>query len=105
MQLFIIVKGIFRGSVDFLWIRHYQIAAERAGVPYVKAHGLRHSFASLACHLGLREETAMRIGGWADYHTMKKIYTHVDPEDIVEDSARMLAFYAPEASEESQAEP
>lgn len=79
--------------------RHYQAAAERAGVPYVGAHGLRHSFASLACYLGMREETAMAVGGWADYHTMKKIYTHVAEEDIVADAATMLTFYAPESAE------
>ena len=79
--------------------RHYKEAAERAGVPYVRAHGLRHSFASLACYLGMREETAMRVGGWADYHTMKKIYTHVSEEDIVEDSTVMLTFYDPKSAE------
>lgn len=78
--------------------RHYREAAERAGVPYVGAHGLRHSFASLACHLGLREETAMTIGGWADYHTMKKIYTHTLEEDLVADSALLLNFFDPTKS-------
>ena len=73
--------------------RHYKAAADRAGVPYVGAHGLRHSFASLACHLGMKEETAMEIGGWSDFYTMKKIYTHVSKEDIVKDSSRMLDFY------------
>lgn len=82
--------------------RHYQAAAERAGVPYVGAHGLRHSFASLACYLGMKEETAMRVGGWADYHTMKKIYTHVSEEDIVEDSTVMLTFYDPKSAQKSE---
>lgn len=75
--------------------RHYKAAAERAGVPYVGAHGLRHTYASLACHLGLREETTMIIGGWADFGTMKKIYTHTYEEDLVSDSALLLNFYAP----------
>lgn len=88
------VVNITEGTIR----RHYQDVSVRAGVPYVGAHGLRHSFASLACHLGLREETAMRIGGWADYQTMKKIYTHVSEEDIVADSALMLNFYAPNPS-------
>lgn len=79
--------------------RHYKEAADRAGVPYVGAHGLRHSFASLACHLGLREETAMAIGGWADFHTMKKIYTHVSEEDLVSDAALLLNFYSPKPPE------
>lgn len=78
--------------------RHYQTAAARAGVPYVGAHGLRHSFASLACHLGLREETAMAIGGWADYHTMKKIYTHTTEEDLIADSTLLLNFFDPTKS-------
>lgn len=78
--------------------RHYQKAADRAGVPYVGAHGLRHSFASLACHLGLREETTMLIGGWADYHTMKKIYTHTPEEDLIADSALLLNFFDPTKS-------
>ena len=78
--------------------RHYREAADRAGVPYVGAHGLRHSFASLACHLGLREETAMAIGGWADYHTMKKIYTHTLEEDLIADSALLLNFFDPTKS-------
>lgn len=82
--------------------RHYQQAAERAGVPYVGAHGLRHSFASLACHLGLREETAMAIGGWADYHTMKKIYTHTTEEDLLSDSAILLNFFNPDPKSATQ---
>lgn len=91
------VVNITEGTIR----RHYREAAARAGVPYVGAHGLRHSFASLACHLGLREETAMRIGGWADYHTMKKIYTHVTEDDLLADSAILLNFYAPTPAESS----
>ena len=78
--------------------RHYKAAAERAGVPYVGAHGLRHTYASLACHLGLREETTMIIGGWADFGTMKKIYTHTYEEDLVSDSALLLNFFDPTKS-------
>ena len=79
---------------------HYKLACEKAGVPYVRAHGLRHSFASLACHLGMSEETTMAIGGWADYGTMKKIYTHVSDADLIKDSGRMLNFYSQPDQEE-----
>ena len=96
-------KGVYVVNVtEGTLRRHYQEAAEKAGVPYVGAHGLRHSFASLACYLGLREETAMAIGGWADYHTMKKIYTHVAEEDIVADAATMLTFYVPKSTEQAK---
>ena len=85
--------------------RHYKKACKKAGVPYVRAHGLRHSFASLACHLGMNEETTMAIGGWADYGTMKKIYTHVSDADLIKDSGRMLNFYSqPEQDEQPDQE-
>ena len=45
-------------------------------LPEVGVHGLRHSFASLAAHLGMPEKTTMEIGGWANDATMRKIYTH-----------------------------
>ena len=82
--------------------RHYKLACEKAGVPYVRAHGLRHSFASLACYLGMNEETTMAIGGWADYGTMKKIYTHVSDADLIKDSGRMLNFYSKPEQEDEQ---
>ena len=79
---------------------HYKLACKKAGVPYVRAHGLRHSFASLACYLGMSEETTMAIGGWADYGTMKKIYTHVTDADLRKDAGRMLNFYSQPAQDE-----
>lgn len=56
-------------------------ACRDAGLPEVGVHGLRHSFASLAYHLGMPEKITMEIGGWADSQTMKKIYTHVAQSD------------------------
>lgn len=82
--------------------KHYKLACVKAGVPYVRAHGLRHSFASLACHLGMNEETTMAIGGWADYGTMKKIYTHVSDADLIKDSGRMLNFYSQPEQEDDE---
>lgn len=73
--------------------RHYKEAASRAGVPYVGAHGLRHSFASLAYHLGLSEEAAMKIGGWADPGTMRKIYTHLAKSDLEKSSQKLMEFF------------
>lgn len=55
--------------------------AEAAGLPRVSLHGLRHSFASLAYHVGMDERTCMELGGWANPATMQKIYTHVAAKD------------------------
>lgn len=66
---------------------------ERAGLPKVGLHGLRHSFASLAYHLGWSEKVAMQIGGWADDRTMHKIYTHVSQKSVEEASAAFADFF------------
>ena len=68
-------------------------ACRRAGVPEVGTHGLRHSFASLAYHLGLSELETMRLGGWSDTQTMRKIYTHLSESDRLSAENKMKKFY------------
>jgi len=51
-------------------------------LPPVTMHGLRHSFASLAYHLQVPEQVTMEIGGWSDYGTMRRIYTHIAQADM-----------------------
>lgn len=62
-------------------------------LPLVGVHGLRHSFASLAYHLGFKEEECMRIGGWSDYRIMHEIYTHLASKDINARTKSMEKFY------------
>ena len=64
-----------------------------AGLPEVGIHGLRHSFASLAYHIGMPEKVAMQIGGWENDATMKKIYTHVAKSDILKYQSMMTDYY------------
>lgn len=66
---------------------------KQLGIPNVGAHGLRHSFASLAYHLGMSEMEAMEIGGWSDYATMRKIYTHLAKSDRLRAQNKMAKFY------------
>ena len=63
------------------------------GLPKVGVHGLRHSFASLAYHLGLPEKVAMEIGGWANDQTMHKIYTHLAEEDLKTHAKSFTDFF------------
>lgn len=65
-----------------------------AGLPEVGVHGLRHSFASLASHLGMPEKVAMEIGGWSDDATMRKIYTHIAEIDRKNSINAMQTYYA-----------
>lgn len=64
-----------------------------AGLPEVGNHGLRHSFASLAYHCGLPEADTMRLGGWSDASTMRKIYTHISEEDKRKSENAIAAFF------------
>lgn len=55
---------------------------EANGLPLIGAHGLRHSFASLCQNRGVPEETTMLLGGWADFQTMRRHYTHFSEADV-----------------------
>lgn len=68
-------------------------ACKRAGVPEVGTHGLRHSFASLAYHLGMSEMETMELGGWADASTMRKIYTHLASADRLKAENKLKSFF------------
>ncbi len=63
------------------------------GLPEVGVHGLRRSFASLAYHLGLSEEMTMRIGGWSNIYTMRRIYTKLSAQDISTQSKLFQDFF------------
>lgn len=70
-----------------------RVCAEN-GLPEIGIHGLRHSFASLAYHLGMPEKIAMEIGGWKNDATMRKIYTHVSKADVLSYQNKMSEFYS-----------
>lgn len=63
------------------------------GLPLVGVHGLRHSFASLGYHLKMSEMEVMRLGGWSDFATVRKIYTHLAEEDYANASNNMTKFF------------
>lgn len=75
-----------------LWRKINEVCAAN-DLPLVGVHGLRHSFASLAYHLGFKEEECMRIGGWSDYRIMHEIYTHLAARDINARVKEMENFY------------
>ena len=76
-------------------ILHHAVtrACEKTGLPPIGVHGLRHSFASLCYHLGLSEATTMRLGGWSDPGTMRKIYTHLADSDLSAQSQKLADFF------------
>lgn len=66
---------------------------EKCGLPHVSLHGLRHSFASLCYHLRLSEKETMKLGGWKDHNTMKKIYTHLEKKDETDAALKLKDFF------------
>lgn len=70
-----------------------------ANLPEVGLHGLRHSFASLAYHLGWKKKSTMAIGGWHNSKVLDEIYTH--NADLQADIKTMQDFFVPESVPES----
>lgn len=68
-------------------------ALERADLPPVGLHGLRHTFASLCYHLGLRALDTQRLGGWDDPGTVQKIYTHLAARDRADAQNKLETFF------------
>lgn len=57
-------------------------------------HRLRHSYTSITYALGISEKQAMLWGGWADFGTMRRIYTHLSKAESTEAAAKLLNFYS-----------
>ena len=65
---------------------------DQIDLPPVGIHGLRHSFASLAYHLGCKEMSVMQTGGWSNSRVVHEIYTH--NADLDADLQTMTDFYS-----------
>lgn len=83
---------VYTANPTTLYWRINQIC-EKNGFSKVGVHGLRHSFASLAYHLGLTEQETMELGGWADAGTMRKIYTHLAQSDRLKAKNKIAKFF------------
>lgn len=87
-------KGkIYTQPQNYLWEEINRIC-EANDLPLVGVHGLRHSFASLAHHVGLPEQEAMLIGGWEDPGTMHRIYEHISAADKLKAENKIAQFFS-----------
>ena len=80
-----------------IW-REVNAICKKNNLPEIGCHGLRHSFVSLAYHLHWSELATMRVAGYADYNTMRKIYTHLAEIDKNNDIKSMQSFFANNAN-------
>lgn len=65
---------------------------KKSNLPLVGVHGLRHSFASLAYHLGWTKLSTMKVGGWTNSRIVDEIYTH--NADLDRDIKKMKRYYS-----------
>ena len=56
-------------------------ACKRAGVPWLRFHDLRHTWASWHAMAGTPMSTLMELGGWASPAMLRK-YAHLSPEHL-----------------------
>lgn len=73
--------------------KHIHAAADRAELPNITSHCLRHSFVSLGYHLRLSELEVMEMGGWSDNQIVHRIYLHLARRDRLKAGNKMAKFY------------
>jgi len=74
-------------------LEHANSVCDAAGIPRVGVHGLRHSFASLCYSLNVPVKVTMQIGGWSDYSTVMRIYTHLAQKDVSKHAQEITQFF------------
>lgn len=85
-------KPVMSGSLNTLTHRIAR-CCEAHGLPRVTTHGLRHSFASLGCALGIPEAEIASTGGWSDISTVHKIYEHYSEYQHLQAASKMEDFF------------
>lgn len=73
--------------------RQVNSICKKNDLPEIGCHGLRHSFVSLAYHLHWSELATMKVAGYSDFQTMRKIYTHLAKEDENSAISSMKNFF------------
>lgn len=66
---------------------------ERAGLPHMRFHDLRHLNASVMLALGIPEKYAMERGGWSTPSTLQNVYQHTFSSEREEVDKKINAFF------------
>lgn len=80
---------LFKGSGTGILHHAVTRACEKAGLPQIGVHDLRRTFASICYNAGISEAVCMKLGGWSDIYTMRKIYCQVS-DDAFDSSVELL---------------
>lgn len=66
---------------------------DRRGLPRVRLHDLRHTFASVSHLLGVPERYTMEAGGWSSKPVLDSVYTHTIEDGRREYAQRVAEYY------------
>ena len=66
---------------------------EKRGLPHVRVHDFRHTFASVSHLLGVPDKYLMASGGWASKPSLDQVYTHTIEGEKKAFSDRVASFY------------
>ena len=80
---------------NYLWAEINRVCREN-NLPEVGCHGLRHSFCSLAAHVGMSEAECMSIGGWKSPDVMRRVYQHISEADRLKAANKVAKFFSSE---------
>lgn len=66
----------------------FRRAQERAGIPPLRWHDLRHTWASWHVMAGTSLRALMELGAWWPYQSVLR-YAHLSAEHLAQDAARL----------------
>ena len=78
--------------------RHWKKALDRAGLPYVRRHDLRHTAATLRLRAGANMKVVQQVMGHNKVQTTLNFYGHVQPGMQREAADQLEAFLSPQTS-------
>ena len=80
-----------RTSVNFQK-RDFRELMEEIGCPDMTPYSCRHTFSTRAVRAGITPQLLSRMIGHTDIKTTDKYYTHLDPEDILQEISKISAI-------------
>ena len=83
-------EGRVWGDVTRVWCNTWKASCTRAGVPWLRFHDLRHTWASWHAMAGTPLSVLQELGGWHSPQMVQR-YAHLSPEHLAA-AAEKIAF-------------
>ena len=81
-------EGRVWGDVTRVWCNTWKASCTRAGVPWLRFHDLRHTWASWHAMAGTPLSVLQELGGWHSPQMVQR-YAHLSPEHLAAAAERV----------------